>query len=243
MLMGRAAESIVSGASQQLQRYLLGANDQRLDRLLTDAIADALEEIGVECREGLERLRREEHSVTGGKADLLAFYYVSDARQPQEAMWAMPRQEGAGRFKESDFYRAYGLDSRFVFVGEAGRPVRLLLTCRLPGLPEDAARRGSLLLAVNDLPQAEVEIGGAWETWELTVPGEAVREGVNDVALRWPLPSPAVPAGEAELAEAFADPELTAPELFPCFGEIHAFTAADGGPAPGSAGRCPASPS
>ncbi len=228
MLMCRATEELAGIASQQIQRYILYGDDQRLDRLLTDAVAGSLEEIGVEAREGLELLRREEHSLTRGRTDLLDFYYSSDSRQPQEAMWAMPRQEGDGRFEKSDFYRAYGLDSRFVFVGDAGRPVQLLLTCRLPGGP---ALRARLLLSVNDLPQAELEIGGAWETWELTIPGEAVREGVNEVALRWPLPELAGLSGEAELAQAFADPELTAPELFPCFGEIHAFTATDGGPA------------
>ena len=63
--------------------------------------------------------------------------------------------------KENDFYRAYGPDSRFVFVGEAGRPARLRLTCRLPG---STPLRGSLLLSLNDHPQAELEIGGAWES-------------------------------------------------------------------------------
>ena len=60
----------------------------------------------------------------------------------------------------------------------------------------------------------------------MVIPGDAVREGVNEISIRWPLPEF---RGEEELALAFADPDLASPELFPCFGEIHAFTAADAG--------------
>jgi hypothetical protein len=225
MLMCRAAEEIASLASQQLQQYLLRSNDQRLDRLLIDAIIDSLAEIGVDARGGLERLRREEHSLTRDTANLLDFYYCSGSGQPQEAMWAMPQQEAGNRFKESDFYRAYGIDSRFVFVGEAGRPVRLRLTGRLPG---STSSPGNLLLSLNDRPQAKLEIGGVWETWDLAIPGDAVREGVNEVSIRWPLPE--FPGQEA-LASAFADPDAAALEFFPCFGEIHTLTAADSRPA------------
>jgi hypothetical protein len=220
MLMCRAAEEIASLASQQLQQYLLRSNDQRLDRLLLDAITESLQEIGVDARGNLERLRREEHGLARGTADLLAFYSCSDTRQPQEVMWAMPQQVGGHSFKESDFYRAYGIESRFLFIGEAGQPVRLRLTGRLPG---SAPPRRTLLLSLNDRPQVEIEIGGTWETWELAIPGEAVREGVNEVSIRWPLPE--FPGQEA-LASAFTDPDAAAPELYPCFGEIHTLTAA-----------------
>lgn len=226
MLMSQAAEEIAALASRQLQYYLLRYNYQQLDRVLIDAITDALLEIGVDPRERLAELRREEHSlsgVRGGEVDLLDYYYSSAALQPQEAMWVLPREVSV-REKRSDFYRAYWIDSRFLFIGEAGRPVRLGLTCRLPG---PAPVRGDVVLALNDRPQARIEIGGAWETWDVVVPGEAVKEGLNEVSVRWPLPE--FP-GERALETAFADPgDGSQPEMFPCFGEIHAFTAAEVG--------------
>jgi hypothetical protein len=221
MLMCRAAEEIAGMSSRQLQHYLLRYNYQQLDRLLIDAMAEALDEVGIDPRERLERMRREEHGIARGAANLLDFYYCSAAQQPQEALWVMPlREEGA---RESDFYKAYWIDSRFVFVAEAERPVRLRLTCRLPG---GAASRGGLVLALNGRPQVSLEAGGAWETWEVTIPGEAVREGVNEISIRWPLPE--FP-GQRALEAVSDDPvEGFHPELFPCFGEIHAFTAAEG---------------
>lgn len=222
MLMCRAAEEIAGLASRQLQYYLLRHNYQQLDRLLIDAIAEALHEIGVDVRARLGQLRREEHSLTRGATDLLDFYYCSAALQPQEAMWVLPR-EVAVHGKRNDFYKAYWIDSRFLFVGEAGRPVRLCLTCRLPG---DAPSRGDLVLALNGRPQVKIEIGCAWETWDMVVPGEAVNEGLNEISLRWPLPE--FP-GERALESVCDDPgDIAHLELFPCFGEIHAFTAADG---------------
>jgi hypothetical protein len=222
MLMSQAAEEIAALASRQLQYYLLRYNYQQLDRVLIDAITDALLEIDVDPREPLAELRREEHSLARKPVDLLDYYYCSAALQPQEAMWVLPREVSV-RETRSDFYRAYWIESRFLFIAEAGRPVRLGLTCRLP---RGAGARGELILALNDRPQAAIEIGDVWETWDVEVPGEAVREGLNEVSLRWPLPdSP----GERALEGVFDDPDDRAQsELFPCFGEIHAFTAAAG---------------
>jgi len=223
MLMSQAAEEIAALAERQLQYYLLRYNYQQLDRVLIDAITGALLEIGVDPRERLAELRREEHGLSsrnGGATDLLDYYSCSAALQPQEAMWVLPR-EVAVREKRSDFYKAYWIESRFPFIAEAGRPVRLSLTCRLPG------GAGSLLLSLNGHPQARIEIGSAWETWDVEIPGEAVTEGVNEIAVRWPLPEfpgePALRAVPGDLSGAAGDRSL--PELFPCFGEIHAFTA------------------
>jgi len=220
----RAAEEVAGLGSQQLQHYLLRYNRQQLDGLLIDAMAAALRETGVDLGERLRELRREEHCLSRCPANLLDFYYCSGGLQPQEVMWAMPG-EAAGRFKENHFYKGYWSESRFAFVGAAGRAVRLRLTCRLPG-----PARGRLVLALNGRPQAEIEIGGAWETWDVVAPGEAVREGVNEVTIRWPLPE--LP-GQRALEAVCADPDAVSfSELFPCFGEIHSFTAAEGCPAP-----------
>jgi len=218
MLMGRAAEEIAALASRQLQNYLLRYNYQQMDQLLIDAIADALEEIGVEPRDRLEQLRREEHSLARSEVDLLDYYYGSAGLQPQETMWVMPLRD---RPKESDFYRAYWIESRFVFVGEAGSPVRLRCTCRLPG---GATGPGEVLLALNRRPLVKVGLGGAWETWDLLIPGDHVQEGPNEITLHWPTPD--FP-GHRALESVCADPvDLSSPELYPCFGEIHTFTAA-----------------
>jgi hypothetical protein len=229
MLMSQAAEEIAALAERQLQYYLLRYNYQQLDRVLIDAITGALLEIGVDPRERLAELRREEHGLSsrnGGTADLLDYYSCSAALQPQEAMWVLPR-EVAVREKRSDFYKAYWIESRFLFIAEAGRPVRLSLTCRLPGGTPSRASRGDLLLTLNGRPQAQIAIGSAWETWDVEVPGEAVAEGVNEIAVRWPLPEfpgePALRSVPGDLSGAAGDRSL--PELFPCFGEIHAFTA------------------
>ena len=69
-----------------------------------------------------------------------------------------PWREGSRPWPLPQFYRAYGRESRFVFAGEAGSPVRLRLTCRLPAPP---GARMPLVVTLNGQPQAEIEAGGS----------------------------------------------------------------------------------
>ncbi|HEY0510453.1 MAG TPA: hypothetical protein VGH73_01025 [Thermoanaerobaculia bacterium] len=222
MLMCRASEEIAGLGSPLIQHYLLRYNHQQLDRLLIDAVSSALQEIGVDTRETLARLRREEHSVTRSDTNLLAYYYGSAGLQPQEVMWVVPGRDGHVRRKENHFYKAYWLESRFVFAGEAGCPVRLSLTCRLPG---PAPAQGTLALDLNGRPQAEIGVGREWETWDLAIPGDTVQEGLNEIVIHWPLPE--FPGRQA--LETVADDLIDGafPEFFCSFGEIHTFVVAD----------------
>lgn len=223
MLMCRAAEEIAGLKSRQLQHYLLRYNHQQLDQLLIDAIGSALAEVGIDPQERLAQLRLAEHSIVQGETDLLDYYYCSAGLQPQEVMWAVPRREGYIRRKENHYYKAYWIESRFVFVGEAGSPAQLRLTSRLPG---PASTEGVAVLAVNGQPQAEIELDHDWRTWDVTVPGEALRDGLNEVAIHWPLPEfPGQKAFESVAADLIDE---IFPEFFCAFGEVHTFTVADG---------------
>ena len=135
----------------------------------------------------------------------------------------MPLPAGQAPLRENQFYRAYGSRSRFLFVGDAGCPVRLRLTCRLPAA---APPHASILLAVNGQAQARFAIGHGWETWELAIPRGTVQDGVNEVSIHWPPPEFPGQQGLEAAADELVDGTL--PDLFPCYGEIHAFTAAAG---------------
>lgn len=235
MLMCKAAEQIVASGSPLIQHYLLRSNNQQLDALLLTAILDSLPGAGagagIEAGERLAQLRREEHSVALGERDLLSYYYSSSALQPQEAHWvALSRSEWA-QADVSHFYKAYGLESKFLFVGEAGLPVRLRLTCRLPA---GEGREGIIGIGFNGGLRTEAVIDRQWGAWDVEVPGEEVREGLNEVVIRWPLPEFPV----ARCLEAVADDliDRAVPDFYRVFGEIHSFTASDGRALPGLSG-------
>jgi len=223
MHMSQPEENILRVGSSLIHHYLFSNNDVRLDRLLLGAIVEALEEIGVPARDRLDRIRREEHSVKDQEIDLLGYYFYSAAQQPQEL-------EGLhwppGRFTYNvRYYRAVNPYSRFIFVGEAGRAVDLSLTCRLP---KPAPREDKITIEFNGEPQVEIPVSTDWSSWDISLPGADVRDGLNEIVLRWPMP-------QFESAEALSKVTLELcqkkfPDLYPIFGEIHSFKAADGEP-------------
>ena len=223
MSMSESQEKIFKLGSSLMHRYLFRFNDQRLDRVLIDAIVDALAEVGIDASERVDQLRREQHSIAFDETNLLSYYYSSAAQQPRELTrltWV--NFEGHLNFNVQ-YYRAYWPDSRFIFVGEAGCPLRLSLTCRLPNLkPREAA----ISVSLNGKTQAEILINHEWTSWDLDLPGEVVRDGLNEVTVRWPMPE-----FESGAALKKAVQDMCArkfPEFYPIFGEIHTFTAARG---------------
>ena len=132
----------------------------------------------------------------------------------------------AGRFGyDVRYYRAYQPYSRFIFVGEVGRAVDLTLTCRLP---KPAPREDQITIELNSEPQVEIPVSTDWSSWNITLPGESVCDGLNEILVRWPMP-------EFRSAEALSKVTLELcrrkfPDLYPVFGEIHSFKAADGKP-------------
>ena len=216
MRMTEAEERIAKSGSSLMQRYLLRLNQKRLDKLLLDAIVNALAEVGIDARERVEQLRREEHSVVSTDIDLLDYYYCSATGQEQELAWLNRVEEKRYR-PDADYYRAYWPESRFVFVGEAGCAVSLLLTCRLPN------GEGAISVLVNGKPQVEMVVNGEWSSWTINLDGEVVRDGLNEVAVRWPV----VDFDNTGWIESVRQRvcERKFPEFYPIFGEIHSFRA------------------
>jgi hypothetical protein len=222
MLMCRAAEELAQAGSPLIRQYLLRHSTQQLDLYLLDAVVSSLKEIGIEAGARLDELRLEEHSVTLRDADLLDYYYASAALQPQEVMWLFPF-EFQKRTRLKHYYTAYSPESRFVFIGRAGRPVRLQLTSRIP-YPQQTGASASI--EVNERRAAEMFIGREWGSWDIEIQGDEMRDGLNEVVIRWPVP--AFP-GEQPLESLIDDlVDKAVPELFCPFGEIHSFVASDG---------------
>lgn len=220
LMMCRSAEEIAMSGSELVQHYLLHHNRQQLDKTLLDAVVGALAGIGLNAGGQLNQLRREEHSVGSRAANLLDYYYVSSARQAQEETWLIPQLQKLNESK--NYYTAYSRESRFFFVGDANRPVRLRLTCRLP---ESESDEGTISVEVNGGRLGDAVIDRQWSTWEIEVAGGEIRDGLNEVVIRWP--TPAFPGDKLleSLIDRITDKSL--PEFFCPFGEIHAFSASD----------------
>jgi hypothetical protein len=217
--MSKAEEMIFKDGSPLIHHYLFGNNDKRLDRLLLDAINEALEEVGIDARERLARLRREEHSVKLRDINLLDYYYCSAAQQPQELsglFWAHHKDRLSYDVR---YYRAYWPESNFIFIGEANCPLQFCLTCRLP---ETASGEDTISLTINGKPQVEIVIGREWTTWDINVAGDVVQDGINEVAVCWPVPDFPGQAALDKVADDLCAGKF--PDFYAVFGEIHSFT-------------------
>lgn len=221
MRMSESEEKIFKVGSPLMHHYLFRTNDKRMDRLLLDAIVETLEEVGIGSRERLERIRREEHSVTLGEVNLLNYYYLSAANQPQELAGLTWINHKGFLSHEPTYYRAFWPQSQFVFVGEADFPVRLSLACRLP---KSAAGEEKISVQCNGKTQVEMTIGRQWTTWDIDLSGDVMCDGLNEITVHWPMP-------QFRSAEALQNVinnlcHWKFPDFYPIFGEIHSFTAA-----------------
>ncbi len=80
-------------------------------------------------------------------------------------------------------------------------------------------------IKVNGQPIGELQSSREWNTWDITIPGSLVKDGVNEIVLRWPIP--AFP-GLTPLNRVVDDlAERLYPEFYCPFGEIHSFVATD----------------
>jgi len=223
MSMSESQEKMFKLASPLMHRYLFRFNEQRLDRLLIDAIVDALYEAGFDERQRLDQLRREQHSISFSQTNLLGYYYCSAAQQPHE-LTGLNRVAFERHLNfNKRYYRAYWPESRFIFVGDADCALRLCLTCRLSS---DQPEEAPISVALNGKPQAEIVINHEWTSWNLDLPGKVMRDGVNEVTVHWPIPDF---NSDAALKQVVLDMcAMKFPELYPVFGEIHSFTASRG---------------
>lgn len=224
MLMSRPAAEFSEGGTGLTQFYTVQYGKQLIDNVLLGAFETSLRKLGIGGLERLERLRREQHSVAVKDSDLLDYYYCSASRQPYELMWSFVKQ---GRspllMTRSDYYKAYGRESRFVFVAESDCLVWLSLTCRIPkGGPAESA----IEIRINNQSLGTIVIGRQWESLRIFVGSQELRDGLNEVTIRWPLPEfPNEDEFRALLAHQ-VDQGIY-PDFYPVFGEIHSFLASD----------------
>lgn len=198
--------------SPLVRRYLAATDARVMDKLadfaLVDVVVGVLEERGIEVRENVEALLREEHG-RAGRVDLLQDRY--HARTFRE-------RKGYSLGLERGYYQALDVWSRFHLVLDGPRAVRLRLACRLPHGPG-----GEVAVTLNGRRLAELPAEPAWRTFDVAVPPEATRAGLNQVELEWPLPRDGW-AGELERAARNLERGIY-PDALPVFGEVHALTA------------------
>jgi hypothetical protein len=142
---------------------------------LINVMLDALNEMYPDLRDQTEELRKKEHAVTFRGVDLLKSYYSRSTYEDQRL--ASGQKLG--------YHRSLNIESRFFFICEAKSDIGFTITYRAP---DEVTERDKVLLLVNNTYVEEKPATRRWRNAEITVPAEHVREGVNSITVRWPLP-------------------------------------------------------
>ena len=233
-LLSRPAERLSEMGGQAAQ-YLLGRyNIQQLDAVLLTSMASALEKSGRPAQTMLQELWVTEHDASKRTVSLLDYYYLSSSGQPQELFWARrdgwkmsPAPPPEIRLRDSataDYYRAYWVESTFVFVARRDRNVQFDLTCRISDAEQTMQ---TISVFLNDEPLADLPGECAWRKHTVQAQACTLREGLNSLRFRWPVRNADQSAKLVAAADSLAHQPLQ--PLFQVFGEIHSLTAS---PAP-----------
>ena len=88
----------------------------------------------------------------------------------------------ANRWYHRGLTAAYHFESTFPFVCNSSRAVSLALTCRVPG----ACEPGIVSVELNGVEVAAVTVDHDWRSVRVVADADIVREGANQLTLRWP---------------------------------------------------------
>jgi hypothetical protein len=189
--------------------------------VLSDAIIDCVDTIGFQGGKAVADLRVTEHSIRTGPKELTDFYYSSTMAGPSERAWtsrSFPNNRGSHSIYASAFWET----SKFVFFSEKRRPVGLKLTYRVPTL---SRADGTVEIDVNGQRVAQVPVGRAWQTLELSILSDCVVDGTNEIVIAWPREDDGAEAALGRVADTLIARRL--PYFYRVFGEIHSLLVFD----------------
>jgi hypothetical protein len=211
-----------------MMQYISRGTATRVDITLSKAFAAALDQADAAFEHEIAELRLRLHGVKHGTRELTSFYYSSAVPGHFERGWtsrSFPNNRGSRSIYASAFWET----AKFLFFADAGRPVRVRITFRLP--PSTAA--GEVAIEINGARVATLRAEATWRTETIDLPGDGIVQGLNQIVVVWPTD-----AIHAERVLERAADELLAgrlPAFFRVFGEIHALSVFD--PQPSSQER------
>ena len=206
LLFSSGQQELFAGVDRS-ERHIWSA--PHLDPEALRAIAAALARRGAPLAAEVEAALLRHHGVGARPLDLLRSTY-------HWGLTDQPRANSSLRHHPPAFYAARAPRAHFCLVTEGGRPVQLALTARLPRV--QGPRAGTLGVMVEGEPVGSVELDHGWGQHTVTLPGDALRRGINRLTLRWPAPPP---EGEAALAHiGLRLDQRVGVDIHPVFGQV-----------------------
>jgi hypothetical protein len=196
----------VLSAHPAIGRYLSVSDPRLMEKLadfaLIEAMVASLEEAGVPARAAAARAMAD--ADRSGAIDLL---------QPSRRATTFRERGSHALGGERAYMQAFTPTSVFFLTRPRAGPVSFRLTCRLPG------GGGEVTAAIEGEPGVRLAVEEHWQTFEFDL---RAPEGLSRITLEWPVRPP--PPDSLERAARRLE-RGAYPDVFPWFGEVHAFQA------------------
>lgn len=140
---------------------------------LVQCVIDVLSTDHPEIASGIADILIEEHHVNECGVSLLSLAYLDVASAQLEYFWE----------RDQVFFKSYQAETQFRLVCKAGEAMDIRLTCRVSG--DDMINREARLSVNGNVIQV-FSVNSKWQMWEVTIPGELLRRGINSLVLNWP---------------------------------------------------------
>ena len=162
--------------NNKLDRYvhalIPGKDMKNMELELVDAMTTVLQANGVNIKEYLTNLRIEEHGIKNGTVDLLQPYYHATSYDEYQGT-------------KTAFLQARDVSSEFFVVAESSNKAQLKISLRTPGMESGMIQ--SATISINDTVIRVVDVANNWNTYELDIPNNNLKDGVNVIKVLWPV--------------------------------------------------------
>jgi hypothetical protein len=186
------------------------SNGNFLNPRLVNAMADALEEIGIPVRSDIERLTIKEHGVENRAVNLV------------DPLYSIGSYSRLLVDRRPEFYKATARSTTFPLVCGKPEPLNFSVTMKVPHVSANQ----TISLRLNGSLVAEVAATDHWATTACSAPAGLVHPGVNEVEIDWPMPAWSVERQKEHVADCLEAGQLV--EITPMFGLIHSFRVSAG---------------
>ena len=162
--------------NNKLDRYvhalIPGKDMKNMELELVDAMTTVLQANGVNIKEYLTNLRIEEHGIKNGTVDLLQPYYHATSYDEYQGT-------------KTAFLQARDVTSEFFVVAESSNKAQLKISLRTPGMESGMIQ--SATISVNNTELRVVDVANNWNTYELEISNDYLKDGVNVIKVLWPV--------------------------------------------------------
>ncbi|WP_281322342.1 SGNH/GDSL hydrolase family protein [Flavobacterium aestivum] len=147
-------------------------NMKNMELELVDAMTAVLKSNGVDITNYLLKIRLDDHNIKNRRINLLQNYYYATSYDEYQG-------------QKTAFLQARDNKSDFFVVADAKTKAQLSISLRIPGVINE--NNDVATLYVNDREVEALSVGNKWQTHNIEIPVDFLKNGMNVFKIKWPI--------------------------------------------------------